>query len=171
MGSDVTVLQESSETTSSDAAKKLMPERSSASESVKTASTVSPTEREIATVAYQLWLDKGCPVGWDQEDWFRAEAMLKNRLVAKCADLSRRPSIPRCDTRIEFEMLAESRWVCLNSVTGRGIGRQIEDRKSIRNPGRRVSSGTAAHQLGNGLAESDGTALGVLLRQFRYIII
>src|ERR1035438_5130748 len=33
------------------------------------------TEGEIATVAYQLWLDNGCPVGSDQEDWFRAEAM------------------------------------------------------------------------------------------------
>jgi len=52
------------------------------------------TEGEIATVAYQLWLDNGCPVGSDQEDWFRAEAMLKNALIAKCEDLARRPSIP-----------------------------------------------------------------------------
>ena len=68
------------------------------------------TEGEIATVAYQLWLDNGCPVGSDQEDWFRAEAMLKNALIAKCEDLARRPSIPRCDTRTESEMLAEFRW-------------------------------------------------------------
>ena len=93
----------------SDAAK-VMPERSAVSESVKTAATVSPTESEIAAVAYQLWLDNGCPVGSDQEDWFRAEAMLKNALVAKCEDLSRRPSIPRCDTRTESEMVAEFRW-------------------------------------------------------------
>jgi hypothetical protein len=33
--------------------------------------------------------------------------MLKNALVAKCEDLSRRPSIPRYDTRTESEMLAE----------------------------------------------------------------
>jgi hypothetical protein len=67
MGSDATALQESSETMSSDAAK-LMPERSTVSASVKTAATVSPPESAIATVAYQLWLDNGCPVGSDQED-------------------------------------------------------------------------------------------------------
>ena len=45
------------------------------------------------------------------EDRFRAEAMLlKNALVAKCEDLLRRPSTPRCDTRTESEMLAEFRW-------------------------------------------------------------
>ena len=38
------------------------------------------------------------------------KAMLKNALVAKCEDLLRRPSIPRCDTRTDFEMLAEFRW-------------------------------------------------------------
>ena len=106
MGSDATALEESSETRSSDVAK-LMPERSTVSASVKTAATVSPTESAIATVAYQLWLDNGCPVGSDQEDWFRAEAMLKNALVAKREDLSRRPSIPRCDTRTESEMPSE----------------------------------------------------------------
>ena len=108
MGSDATALQKSSDTMSSDAAK-MMPERSDVVESVKTGATISPTESEIATVAYQLWLNKECPVGSDQEDWFRAEAMLKNALVAKCEDLSRRP-IPRCDTRTESEMLAEFPW-------------------------------------------------------------
>jgi hypothetical protein len=81
------------------------------SESVKTVATVSPAQSEIATVAYQLWLDNGCPVGSDQEHWFRAEAILKNALVAKCEDhLSRRPSISRCDIRTEFEIVAEFRW-------------------------------------------------------------
>jgi len=47
MGSAATALQESSETQSSDAAK-VMPERSTVSESVKTAATVSPTEIKIA---------------------------------------------------------------------------------------------------------------------------
>ena len=111
MGSDATA-QESAETMSSGAAK-TMPERSTVSESVKTAVTaaaVSPNESEIATVAFQLWLDKGCPVGSEQEDWFRAEAMLKNVLVAKCEDLSSRPSIPRSETRIERETLLEFRW-------------------------------------------------------------
>ena len=87
----------------------MMRERSTVSESVKTAATVSPTESAIAAVAYQLWQDNGCPVGSDMEDWFLARAMLKNALVAKCQDLSGRPSIPRGDTRTEFEMLAEFR--------------------------------------------------------------
>src|ERR1035438_10891644 len=97
-GSGATTLQESAETVSSDAIK-MMPETSTVSESVRTAATVSPTESEIATVAYQLWLDNGCPIGSDQEDWFRAEAMLKNALVAKCEDPSRPPSIPPRETR------------------------------------------------------------------------
>lgn len=83
------------------------PEGSNITESVKTASTVSPTESEIATVAYQLWLDNGCPVGSDQEDWFRAEAMLKNALVAQCEDLSKRPSIPRRSPHSESELPVE----------------------------------------------------------------
>ena len=67
----------------------MAPEMSTVSESVKTAATASPTESEIAALAYQLWLDNGCPVGSDQEYWFRAEAMLKNKnaLVAKREDL------------------------------------------------------------------------------------
>ncbi|MGA2194781.1 MAG: DUF2934 domain-containing protein [Bryobacteraceae bacterium] len=77
---------------------------------VETAATGSPTESEIATVAYQLWLDSGCPVGSDQEDWSRAEAILKNALVGKCEGLSSRPSIPRGDTRADSEMLIEFRW-------------------------------------------------------------
>ncbi len=92
MGSDATAPQNSSESMSSDVAT-MMPHRSTVTESLKTAATISPTESEIATVAYQLWLDKGCPVASDQV-WFRAEAMLKNVLVAKCEDLSRRPSVP-----------------------------------------------------------------------------
>jgi len=85
-------------------------ERSTVSESLKAAATIGPTESEIATLAYQLWQDNGCPVGSDKEDWFRAEAMLKNALVVKRQDLPGRPSVPRDDTRTEFEMLAEFRW-------------------------------------------------------------
>jgi len=84
------------------------------SKSVKAAATVSPTENEIAGVAYQLWLDNGCPVGSDQEDWFRAEATLKNAPVAKFEDLPRRPSIPAGTPK------------CWSSSAGRGIGRYGE---------------------------------------------
>ena len=89
-------------------ATKMVPEMSPVSEPVKTSGIVNPTEDEIASVAYQLWLDSGCPIGSaDQEHWFRAEAMLRDALAAKCEDLSRRPSIPSRDTRTESEMLAE----------------------------------------------------------------
>jgi hypothetical protein len=74
---------------------------------VKTAATVSPTESEIAIVAYRLWLERGCPIGSDREDWFRAEAMLKNALVVKGEDLLIRPSIPCCDTRSQSEIVVE----------------------------------------------------------------
>ena len=85
-------------------------ERSTVSESLKAAATISPTESEIATLAYQLWQDNGCPVGSDKEDWFLAKALLKSALVTKRQDLPGRPSVPRDDTPTEFEMLAEFRW-------------------------------------------------------------
>jgi hypothetical protein len=40
-------------------------------------------ERAIAALAYEIWLDRGCPIGTDQEDWFRAEEDLKK--LAKTA--------------------------------------------------------------------------------------
>ena len=101
---------EPSETVSSDTAR-MMPERTTLSESVITAATVSPTESEIAAVAYQLWVHNGCRAGSDREDWFRAEAMLlKDALVAKCEGLSRRPPTPSWDTRTESEVLLTFRW-------------------------------------------------------------
>jgi len=109
MGSDVTAVQEPSETVASDTTR-MRPERTALGQSVKTAAIVSPTESEIAAVAYQLWVNNGCPAGSDQEDWYRAEAMLKDALAAECEGLSRRPPIPRCDTRAGFEMLVELRY-------------------------------------------------------------
>jgi hypothetical protein len=49
----------------------------------------SPIDSEIAAAAYQLWLERGCPIGSDQEDWFRAEATVH---------LFRRPPVSCCDT-------------------------------------------------------------------------
>ena len=109
MGVDATVLQKAPDAMSTEAAK-TRHEAGTASESPKTAATAGPTKSEIAGVAYQLWLDNGCTVGSDQEDWFRAEAMLKNARVAKREDLSRLPSTPHCNTRTESEMLVEFRW-------------------------------------------------------------
>jgi len=38
-------------------------------------------EDEVAALAYKLWQERGCPIGSDQEDWFRAENELKNQKV------------------------------------------------------------------------------------------
>jgi hypothetical protein len=90
----------------------LMPEMSTVSEPEKTGGIVDPTEKEIATVAYQLWIDSSCPIGSDRQNWFRAEAMLRNAPVVKREDLSILPSIPR-SSGTESEMAAEftsGRW-------------------------------------------------------------
>jgi hypothetical protein len=89
-------------------ATRMAPEMSAVSEPVTIAGIVNPTEHEIATVAYRLWLDSGCSIGADRDHWFRAEAMLRDALVAKREDLSRRPSIPRRrGAGVESEMVAE----------------------------------------------------------------
>ena len=31
----------------------------------------------VGAMAYQFWLQRGCPIGSDQEDWYRAEAELR----------------------------------------------------------------------------------------------
>jgi len=33
----------------------------------------------VEAMAYHLWLLRGCPIGSDQEDWYRAEAELKDK--------------------------------------------------------------------------------------------
>jgi hypothetical protein len=37
---------------------------------------VTTSSNEIAVLAYKLWMDRGCPVGSPDEDWFRAEREL-----------------------------------------------------------------------------------------------
>ena len=39
--------------------------------------TVNP--ETVEAMAYQFWLQRGCPIGSDQEDWYRAESELKDR--------------------------------------------------------------------------------------------
>lgn len=41
-----------------------------------------PTHEEIARLAYQFWLERGCEHGHDLEDWKRAEEQLRRRYVA-----------------------------------------------------------------------------------------
>ena len=34
---------------------------------------------EIAALAYEYWIQRGCPIGSPEVDWFRAEEQLKNQ--------------------------------------------------------------------------------------------
>ena len=36
-------------------------------------------QQQTALLAYQFWMDRGCPVGSPAEDWFRAERALHSR--------------------------------------------------------------------------------------------
>jgi hypothetical protein len=36
-------------------------------------------EEEISDLAYSYWLQRGCPEGCPEEDWFRAEQELESR--------------------------------------------------------------------------------------------
>jgi hypothetical protein len=109
-GQAAPVLAESS-ATQSGAAAKMAPENSRmVRESPETAETVSPTETEIAAVAYQLWLNHGRPVGTDRADWFQAEAMLKDTRVTKSEDLAGHSTISQCDTVAGSEILLQFRW-------------------------------------------------------------
>jgi hypothetical protein len=91
-------------------AAKMVRETSTAGEPGKTARTVNPTENEIATVAYRLWLNSGCPPGSELEHWLRAEAILRNALTAKREDPSGCPSPPRRVTGTGSEMVAKFGW-------------------------------------------------------------
>ena len=42
-------------------------------------------DNDIAALAYHLWMERGCPIGSPEDDWFRAEAELKNKVQAQAA--------------------------------------------------------------------------------------
>jgi hypothetical protein len=44
--------------------------------SVPAAQTPVLSANDIATLAYRLWQERGCPIGSPEEDWFRAEDLL-----------------------------------------------------------------------------------------------
>ena len=41
--------------------------------------------QQTALLAYQFWMDRGCPVGSPAEDWFRAERALHSRPLEEVA--------------------------------------------------------------------------------------
>ena len=38
-----------------------------------------PNQAEISALAYELWIQRGCPLGSPEVDWFRAEEEVKKR--------------------------------------------------------------------------------------------
>ena len=44
--------------------------------------TPAPEEITIATRAYELWQERGCPIGSPETDWLRAEEELKKQTAA-----------------------------------------------------------------------------------------
>ena len=59
-------------------ATRIVLEAATTTEQPQTTVAVGLPENEIAVAADYLWQQRGCPVGADQEDWFRAEALLKD---------------------------------------------------------------------------------------------
>jgi hypothetical protein len=59
------------------ASRRLAPDAGAIDEAMNEPALVEPMDFAIAGVAYRLWLERGCPHGSDQEDWFRAEEILK----------------------------------------------------------------------------------------------
>ncbi len=82
-------------------ATQMMPEARTAGYPEEAAGIANPTENEIAAVAFQLWLEGGCPIGSDQEHWFRAQHMLRIAQAAKYAAPACRPSMYLRDIRSE----------------------------------------------------------------------
>ena len=37
-----------------------------------------PSEQEVAELAYQRWVERGCPIGSPEEDWFAAWQQLRS---------------------------------------------------------------------------------------------
>lgn len=59
---------------------KKAPDRSVVSDPDNRAEHSEPIEESaIAARAYEIWHERGCPIGSDQQDWFRAEQELKDR--------------------------------------------------------------------------------------------
>jgi Protein of unknown function (DUF2934) len=59
---------------------KIDPKKSGArqpTDSTESNASEAVNETAIAALAYQLWQERGCPIGSDQGDWFRAEEDLK----------------------------------------------------------------------------------------------
>jgi hypothetical protein len=55
------------------------PEHGSVAATTQASSVACPDERTVADLAYQRWVERGCPQGSAEEDWFEAERVLRSR--------------------------------------------------------------------------------------------
>ncbi len=58
-------------------ARTITAEHATTKESGDVANQTGLQKADIEAAAYYLWQQRGCPLGSDQEDWFRAESLLK----------------------------------------------------------------------------------------------
>jgi len=56
---------------------------------------LSPTEEEVRARAYELFVQRGCQHGYDQDDWLQAEYELRGLPVRKLAELEPAKMKPR----------------------------------------------------------------------------
>ncbi|QOY87511.1 DUF2934 domain-containing protein [Paludibaculum fermentans] len=84
--------------------------RSNEPEPVEQAPMEWPTESQIAALAYQLWVAKGCPLGTNREDWLLAEAMLQAVFAAIRRGPSSDPISFDRDSGVEEDLAAEVPW-------------------------------------------------------------
>jgi hypothetical protein len=60
---------------------KIDPKKAAAS-GLKTQGTTTHTETSIVAVrAYELWIQRGCPIGTPEIDWFQAEKELRGSIA------------------------------------------------------------------------------------------
>jgi uncharacterized membrane protein len=58
-------------------AQKIGPQKAVTSDpDIETGHALEVDEAAIAARAHEIWLERGCPIGSDQEDWFQAEREL-----------------------------------------------------------------------------------------------
>jgi len=48
-----------------------------------TQQTQNSLHEEIALRAHRLWVERGCPIGSPEEDWFRAEEEIRGEQAAR----------------------------------------------------------------------------------------
>lgn len=83
---------------------------STARESAQPARPERPTENQIAALAYQLWVAKGCPLGTNREDWLLAEALLNAAFAAIRQELSTGAGTAERDSWVEEAAAVEFEW-------------------------------------------------------------